>query len=133
MVGLELMMTLVPGGARGAALKSNCPLIKGFADNFILELASLIIFYVKNSWSRRQYHSEMGYLDATKTIHKKKPLDGSLFRIGFGCMWWNQLGIFLYFVMEFCKKIDVSLSNIRVFGVTPAEQNCLLSYFMLLL
>ena len=71
MVGLELMMTLVPGGARGAALKSNCPLIKGFADNFILELASLIIFYVKNSWSRRQYHSEMGYLDATKTIHKK--------------------------------------------------------------
>ena len=31
--------------------------------------------------------------------------------------------------MEVCKKINVSLSNIHVFGVTTTEHNVLWSYF----
>ena len=30
--------------------------------------------------------------------------------------------------MEVCKKIDVLLSNIHIFGVTPAEHNVLWRY-----
>ena len=47
MVGLELITTLVPSEEREVVLKSNCPLRKACADNFILDIADLSRFNVK--------------------------------------------------------------------------------------
>ena len=47
MVGLELITTLVTGGERGVVLKSNCPLRKACADNFIWDISDLSRFNVK--------------------------------------------------------------------------------------
>ena len=60
LVGLELMITLVTGGSRGVALKSNCSLKKSCADIFGMDLAALSVFDAKNDWSIRRSHSKMG-------------------------------------------------------------------------
>ena len=60
-------MNFVPGGSRGDTLKSNFPPRKACTDNFVLYLADLSICNVKNAWSRRRSHLEMGKFGSNET------------------------------------------------------------------
>ena len=118
-VGFLCTMTLVPGGANGVALKSNCPWSWACAERVGFILDGRRRFNVATAWGNRRHHKRRGESLCVDTIPTMKwflnvciALSAEFRR---STSWDYPFSSSMYSF----KTFDHSLSNTCIFGISP--------------